>query len=103
MTPERKLAALFAAEAPPPRDYLFQAEVARRIAVRRAWLTVAAIAPWAIAATTALWALAPLAGDLAEGLSAALEPLGGTLALAAVSGGAALWLSRRFRPRRRRA
>ena len=56
MTPERKLAALFAAEAPPARDFAFQAAVARRIAARRAWMTVVALLPWTIAATALLWA-----------------------------------------------
>ena len=37
MTPEDKLNALFAAERPAAPDYGFQAELARRIAVRRAW------------------------------------------------------------------
>ena len=34
MTPEQKLAALFAAEAPPARDYLFEARMAQAIALR---------------------------------------------------------------------
>lgn len=96
MTPEQKLAALFAAEAPPARDYAFQVAVAQRIAARRAWLTVAALAPWAIAAAAVLWALAPLAGDLAEAAAPLVQSLGATLTLAALSAAAALWLSRRF-------
>lgn len=95
MTPEQKLAALFAAEAPPARDYVFQAEVARRIAARRAWMTVLALAPWAIAAIAVLWALAPIVQPLAEGLAAALESTAMTLAVAAVSVASAVWLSRR--------
>ena len=43
MTPEQKLSALFAAEAPPARDYSFQARMAQAIALRRAWMTVAAL------------------------------------------------------------
>lgn len=96
MTPEQKLAALFAAEAPPARDYAFQVGVAQRIAARRAWLTVAALAPWAIAATAILWAFAPLAAGLAEGAEPLLQPLGAIVTLVAVSVAAALWLSRRF-------
>ena len=96
MTPEQKLAALFAAEAPPARDYAFQAEVARRVALRRAWMTVLALAPWAIAAVAVLWALAPIVGPIAESLSAALETTAMTLVLAAGSALVALWMSRRF-------
>lgn len=96
MTPEQKLAALFAAEAPPARDYAFQAEVAGRIAARRAWMTVLALAPWAVAAVAVLWALAPIVEPLAEALSAALETTAVTLALAAVSALIALWMSRRL-------
>ena len=50
MTPEQKLSALFAAEAPPARDYVFQARMAQAIALRRAWMTVAALVPWTVAA-----------------------------------------------------
>jgi len=96
MTPEQKLAVLFAAEAPPARDYAFQAGVAQRIAVRRAWLTVAALLPWAIAAMAVLWALAPVLGPATEGLVEAVEPLAVLLLAAGVAGAGALWLSRRF-------
>ena len=95
MTPEQKLAALFAAETPPARDYAFQAEVVRRIAARRAWMTVLALAPWVIAAIAVLWALAPIVEPLAQTLSGALETTVMTLVLAAVSALAALWISRR--------
>lgn len=96
MTPEQKLAALFAAETPPARDYAFQAVVAQRIAARRAWLTLLALVPWAIAATAVLWALAPLAGQALEGVAPLVQPMGAVLTLAALTGVAALWLSRRF-------
>jgi hypothetical protein len=96
MTPEQKLAALFAAEAPPSRDYVFQAAVAQRIAARRAWLTVAALLPWAIAGAAVLWALAPMAGGLVRAFATIVPPLGAGLTVAAVAGAAALWLSRRF-------
>lgn len=96
MTPEQKLAALFAAEAPPARDYAFLVGVAQRIAARRAWLTVAALAPWAIAATAILWAIAPLASGLVEGAAPLLQPVGAIVTLATISVAAALWLSRRF-------
>ncbi|HWQ87133.1 hypothetical protein [Brevundimonas sp.] len=95
MTPERKLQALFAAEAPPARDYAFQARLAQRIALRRAWMTVAALAPWCVAGVAILWALIPVVGPLGEDI-AALVPAAGMLAGVAVSAVAALWLSRRF-------
>jgi len=95
MTPEQKLQALFAAEAPPARDYAFQARVAQRIALRRAWMTVVALIPWGIAAAAILWALIPVVGPLGEDI-AALIPAAGMLAGVAVSAVAALALARRF-------
>lgn len=96
MTPERKLAVLFAAEAPPARDLAFQAGVARRIAARRAWMTVGALIPWTIAATALLWGLSPVVAPLAESIAAALEPTAMVLATALGAGLAARWLARRF-------
>ena len=96
MTPERKLAALFAAEAPPARDFAFQAAVARRIAARRAWMTVVALLPWTIAATALLWALSPVVAPLAESLAVAAQPTAMVLVTALAAGLAARWLSRRF-------
>jgi hypothetical protein len=95
MTPEQKLQALFAAETPPARDYVFQAQLAQRIALRRAWMTVAALVPWVVAGVAILWALIPVVGPLGEDI-AALTPAAGMLAGVAVSAAAALWLSRRF-------
>lgn len=95
MTPEQKLQALFAAEAPPARDYAFQARIAQRIALRRAWMTVAALVPWAAAAMAILWALIPVVEPLTEQM-AALIPAAGMLAGVAVSAVAALALARRF-------
>lgn len=95
MTPEQKLQALFAAEAPPARDYVFQAQLAQRIALRRSWMTVAALAPWAIAGIAILWALIPVVGPLGEDI-AALAPAAVMLAGVAVSAVAALQLARRF-------
>jgi len=96
MTPDRKLAALFAAEAPPARDLAFQAAVARRIAARRAWMTVGALVPWVIAATALLWGLSPVVAQLADSMAVALEPVAMVLVTALVAGLAARWLSRRF-------
>jgi hypothetical protein len=96
MTPEQKLAALFAAEAPPARDHAFQARMAQAIALRRAWMTVAALVPWAVAAVAVLWALIPVVGPMSDSLGTALQPAAAMLAGAAVTAVAALWLSRRF-------
>lgn len=95
MTPERKLAALFAAEAPPARDYLFEARMAQAIALRRAWMTVAALVPWAVAAVAVLWALIPVVGPMRDSLGEALRPAAAMLAGAAFTAVGALWLSRR--------
>ena len=96
MTPEQKLAALFAADVPPARDYVFQSAVAERVAARRAWLTVVALMPWAIAAAAVLWALAPLMLSLSQGLATVIGPIATLLAVAAIAGFSALWLSRRI-------
>ena len=95
-TPEQKLAALFAAEARPARDYAFQARIAQAIALRRAWMTVAALVPWLVAAVAVLWALIPVVGPISESLGTALQPAAAMLAGAAVTAGVALWMSRRF-------
>ena len=96
MTPEQKLSALLAAEAPPARDYAFQARMAQAIALRRAWITVAALVPWAVAAVALLWALVPVVGPMGDSLGPALQPAATMLAGAAITAVAALWLSRRF-------
>ncbi|MFY8163887.1 MAG: hypothetical protein ACOVKC_06585 [Brevundimonas sp.] len=96
MTPEQKLSALFAAEAPPARDYGFQARMAQAIALRRAWMTVAALVPWVVAAVAILWALVPVVGPLSDSLGPALQPAVAMLAGAAVTAGVALWMSRRL-------
>ena len=95
-TPEQKLAALFDAEAPPVRDYAFQARMAQAIALRRAWMTVAALVPWAVAAVAVSWALIPVVGPMTDSLGTALQPAAAMLAGAAVTAVAALWLSRRL-------
>ena len=96
MTPEQKLAALFATERPPARDHGFQAAVAQRIVVRRAWMTAAALAPWTIAAAAGLWGLSPVVGPLAEGLAGVIEPSATVLSLTGGTLLAARWMSRRF-------
>ena len=94
MTPEDKLNALFAADRPRTPDYVFQAAVARKMAVRRAWLTVLAMAPWAIAAAAGLWALQPVIGPLRDSLNVFLPTVAGTLLVAGATAVAGLWLAR---------
>jgi len=96
MTPEAKLEGLFAADAPPVRDYAFEVEVAQKVALRRAWLTAAATAPWAIVGTVLLWALVRSVGPALETTAEALAPTALAGAIAAAGAVAALWLSRRF-------
>jgi len=96
MTPDAKLESLFAADAPRARDYAFEAEVARRVALRRAWLTAAATMPWAVVGTVLLWALARSVGPALELAAATLLPTALAVAIATAGSGAVLWLSRRF-------
>lgn len=93
MTPEQKLAALFAADAPPPRDYAFEADVAERVARRRAWMTVAALVPWMVVAAIVLWALQPVLVRLSEELATLIQPLALVGAVTVVAAGLALWLT----------
>ena len=87
MTPEQKLALMLAANTPRTPDRAFVAETARRVALRRAIMTVVALIPWAVAAAAVLWALRPaLAGvfsELAPALVPALGPGIATVALVA--------------------
>lgn len=96
MTPEDKLSRWFASQTPPARDLAFEASVAERIALRRAWATAGALAPWAIAATAILWALAPLIEPLGQAAGAILAPAVATVALGLLTLVAARWMDRRF-------
>lgn len=96
MTPEQKLAALFAADTPPARDYAFQIRAAERIAARRAWMTVGALVPWVVAVMALLWALAPVAAPFAESMAPAVQSSALVLAIAGGTLLAALWMARRF-------
>ncbi|GAA0624884.1 hypothetical protein GCM10009422_21720 [Brevundimonas kwangchunensis] len=91
MTPEQKLDALFAADAPPARDYAFEADVAERIARRRAWLTVVALSPWALIAGIVLWALQPVLAGLSIELAVLIQPLALVLGASTVAVGVGLW------------
>lgn len=93
MTPDQKLAALFAAEAPPRRDYAFEVEVAVRIARRRAWMTVAALLPWAVVTGLVLWVLHPLLETVSWELVPLIQPVAFILAGAVVAGSVGLWLT----------
>lgn len=93
MTPEQKLAALFAAEAPPRRDYAFEVDVAERIAKRRAWLTVAALLPWLVVSGIVLWALHPVLETVSGELVPMIQPVAAIVAGAVVAAGVGLWLT----------
>lgn len=93
MTPEQKLAALFAADAAPRRDYAFEADVAERIARRRAWMTVAALVPWMVVAAIVLWALRPMLETLSAELATLMQPLALVVAATVVAAGVGLWLT----------
>ncbi len=94
MAPEARLQTLFAAETPPPRDLAFEAEVARRVAARRAVVRVAALLPLAVAVAVLLWAVRPYLAGLA--LPAAAGPAMTAGGLAVVGALVVIWLSRRF-------
>ncbi|RZJ29398.1 MAG: hypothetical protein EON85_07040 [Brevundimonas sp.] len=94
MTPEQKLAALFAAEAPPRRDYAFEADVAERVARRRAWLTVAAMLPWLVVSAIVLWALRPVIETLSVELALVMSPVAFIALIGGASIASVLWLQR---------
>lgn len=94
MTPEARLQALFAAETPPPRDLAFEAEIARRVAARRAVLRVAALLPLAVALAVLLWAIRPfMAGLTVPGAAVPATTAGG---MAVVGALLLVWMSGRF-------
>jgi hypothetical protein len=101
MTPDETLRAFLAATTPSARetarDYVFEAEVARRIALRRAWLTAAALVPWAAVGTVLLWALIRAVGPLFRTSATVLEPTVMAATLAGAGIAAILWLSGRVR------
>lgn len=96
MTPEQKLAALFAAEAAPARDLLFETAVAERVARERAVRRVVAMTPWAAAAAAGLLGVQPAVGVLAESLGPSLTPATMILGAGLGAGLAAVWLVRRL-------
>jgi hypothetical protein len=102
MTPEEKLFAVFAAETPPVRDLVFEAEVARRLAARRAVTRSLAAVPATVAACACLWALGEaipggLSGALAAGVMVSASSVWSVAAVLAATGAAGLvWLSGRL-------
>ncbi len=80
--PEAVLKAFLAAGRPPVRDYLFETAVAERIARRRAWGTVTALAPWVVAAMAVLWALQPWPEALAVEAGGVLTAAGAVVGVA---------------------
>jgi hypothetical protein len=103
MTPDQKMAALFAAQTPPARDFAFEALMTQRIAARRMWARIAAMVPLTVAAAAGLWGLQPLWPVAEQALvqaSAATPDLLPALVLtaSAVAGAAVVvWLSGRLR------
>ncbi len=97
MTPEAKLDVLLRSATPPARDYAFEAEVARRLALRRAWLGAAALLPWAIVAAVLLWALSRTAAPHLAAAGEALEPAVTAAVMALAGAGLLLWAVRRLR------
>ena len=102
MTPDdtldQTLAAFFAEATPPARDLGFQAEVAQRIARRRAIATVLAMIPWTIAAIALCWALGPLLAPFVIEFSQMLAPAVGILALTALGVALSLMAGRGLAP-----
>lgn len=97
MTPEQKLAAIFAQQAAPSRDLVFMTVVAQRIAQRRAVLSVLAGLPWALVVAVVLWALQPVLQRVWTG-GGELEPVLGLLGLSAFALAAAFGAVRRLTP-----
>jgi hypothetical protein len=97
MTPDQKMAALFAAETPPARDFAFEALMAQRIAARRMWAAISAMVPLTVAAAAGLWGLQPLWPTVARTLDeagTAMPDLAPALVLTAVAGATAAVLIR---------
>jgi hypothetical protein len=98
LTPDQKLAALFAQQAPSTHDPAFCVDVMQRVALRRAWARVGAAAPWAMVAGLLIWALQPVLSPsmpaLADSLVLPAAILGGTAILVLTSLMAARRLAR---------
>jgi hypothetical protein len=96
MTPEQKLDHLLGRAVPPQRDIGFLAEVARRVALRRAWWGAAALLPWLAIACVPMWALVPVLVDLWPDVVSVMALPAGALAGSALLATGAIWLTRRL-------
>ena len=96
LTPEQKMAALFAAQAPVAGDPVFQAEVMARVARRRAWARVGAAAPWAFSGCVVAWALQPVMAPVVAELAQSLVLPGAILGVTAILSLGALTAARRL-------
>lgn len=72
--PDAKLAAFFAADEPPARDYAFTSEVMQRLARRRLSRELAALTLASLMGAAMLWALWPVLAPVVFDLSHALAP-----------------------------
>ncbi len=100
MTPEQKLHLLLAHATPPARDFVFMTDVARRVALRRAWWGAAAMLPWLAISCVLLWALAPfLVAVWLKTILPMTLPVG-ALAGSALLATGVLWLTQRLSHRR---
>lgn len=72
--PDAKLAAFFAAEAPPARDHAFTSEVMQRLARRRLTRELAALSLASLVGAAMLWVLWPILAPVILDLSYALAP-----------------------------
>ncbi len=98
MTSDDKLAAFFAEATPPVRDLAFQADVAERVARRRAFATVISLIPWTIAAMVLCWVIGPMMGPVTDGLGRTLVPAATILMLTGLGVASLISGARRLRP-----
>ena len=83
---DAKLAAFFAADAPPARDYAFTAEVMAQVARRRLRGEMLGLSLASLLGAVVLWALWPSLAPVVLDLSHALAPVAGVgLAVMALS------------------
>lgn len=86
-----RLKALFAADAPPPRDVAFETAVLAEAARHRFAADVGLLAGVCVAAGFLLWAIWPRLAPLIDGTAEALASAAGALVLAGVT----VWLAER--------
>lgn len=96
MTPEQKLDLLLGRAAPPARDFGFQADLAQRVALRRAWWRAAALLPWLMISCVVMWALGPYLTDQGPKLVSALALPVGALTGSTLLVICILWLTQRL-------